>query len=107
MLANDRMVVGFDPGSKGGDNSVSVIVKIDAEGKLHCIWDDSLADLFVLGTGQIRRASHVEPTAGGEWEADLSPVDGPLLGPFRTRKEALEAEVAWLKENYLGVQNGN
>lgn len=81
----------------------SVIIKIDVEGTMHFIWDDKLVDLLKAGAGQIRRASHVEPTSRGLWGADLSPVDGPLLGPFRTRQEALDAERIWLNENYLGV----
>ena len=46
---------------------------------------------------EIRRASHVEPTADGQWTADLSPIDGgPLLGPFPMRAEALAAEAEWI-----------
>ena len=52
---------------------------------------------------EIARASHVEPTPDGQWEADLSPVSGPVLGPFDTRREALDAEVAWLRANVLGI----
>ena len=36
-----------------------------------------------LGTLAIKRASHVEPDGLGRWHADLSPVGGPFLGPFR------------------------
>jgi hypothetical protein len=50
-----------------------------------------------------RRASHVEPGPDGRWYADLSPVGGPVLGPypFEARDVALAAEVAWLRANYL------
>lgn len=69
-------------------------------GDLRLIYDDDLVALVKpLGTVTVRRASHVEPAPDGEWAADLSPVKGPLLGPFTTRKEALAAEVAWLKSN--------
>jgi hypothetical protein len=27
----------------------------------------------------------------------MGPVDGPVLGPFRSRSEALEAEREWLR----------
>ena len=81
----------------------AVIVKIDVEGVMHFIWNDNLVPLLETGAGTIRRASHVEPTPRGLWGADLSPVDGPMLGPFRTRQEALDAERVWLNENYLGV----
>lgn len=99
-LANG-MTIGVDPARPGTDNSV--VVKVDTDGTLHFIWSDKLIELLETGRGEVRRASHVEPTDRGLWGADLSPVDGPLLGPFRTRREALDAEVAWLKENYMGV----
>jgi len=31
--------------------------------------------------------------------ADMMPVGGPVIGPFSTRAEALEAERAWLLAN--------
>jgi len=34
----------------------------------------------------------VEPDAEGCWWADMGPVDGPVLGPFRSRSVALAAE---------------
>ena len=37
-------------------------------------------DLAVLGSLAITRASHVEPDQQGRWWADLSPVDGGVLG---------------------------
>lgn len=80
-----------------------MLVKIDTRGKLEFIWNDALAPLLEIGVGTIKRASHVEPTPEGKWEADLSPVSGPLLGPYDTRGEALGAEVAWLETNHLGV----
>ncbi len=52
-----------------------------------------------IGRLAIRRASHVEPDATGLWWADMSPVDGPKLGPFVRRSEALAAEVAWLENH--------
>jgi hypothetical protein len=32
----------------------------------------------------------------GPWLSDMSPVSGPMLGPFETRAEALAAEREWL-----------
>ena len=32
------------------------------------------------------------------WTADMSPVGGPILGPFSFRYEALKAERDWLRE---------
>jgi hypothetical protein len=45
---------------------------------------------------EITRVSHVEPDAEGLWWADTGPVDGPVLGPFKNRTEALRAERGWL-----------
>ncbi len=56
-------------------------------------------DLHTLGTATITRASHVEPNDSGQWFANI--VDGPQLGPFTRRSEALAAEVAWLTEHRL------
>lgn len=55
------------------------------------------------GTLDTRRASHVEPDGEGRWIADLGPSSGPVFGPFNLRSEALAAEVAWLRQNVLGV----
>jgi hypothetical protein len=73
---------------------------VDAGGDVRCIYDEAL-DLREIGKLQITRASHVEPDAEGNWWADMGPVDGPVLGPFRNRSEALEAERGWL--GTLGV----
>ena len=56
-------------------------------------------DLDTLGQPNITRASHVEPDHCGLWYADLSPVKGPRLGPFRKRSEALTAETDWINHN--------
>ena len=73
---------------------------VHADGTGRCLYDETL-DLSQLGHVSIRRASHVEPTDAGRWQADLSPVDGPVLGPFARRSEALSAEVEWLQTNWL------
>ena len=59
-------------------------------------------DFAALGSPTITRASHVEPDEQGRWLVDLSPVNGPTLGPFTRRSEALAAEHAWLEKNWLG-----
>ena len=63
-----------------------------------CVYDDELAEtLDLLGDVKIERASFVEPYANGtEWAADMEPVGGPILGPFRLRSQALAAERLWL-----------
>jgi len=71
---------------------------IEPGGQVRHIYADDLAALASLGEARTARASHVEPTDGG-WAADLTPVGGPVLGPFPLRAEALAAEVAWLEEH--------
>ena len=73
---------------------------ITAGGLIRCIYDEAL-DLAALGAVEIRRASAVEPDKHGDWWADLSPVEGPRLGPFRRRSAALAAEVDWLRKHVL------
>ena len=73
---------------------------IELSGAVRCVFGEEI-DLGQLGQLSIRRGSHVEPTPDGKWTADLSPVDGPLLGPLPTRTAALDAEVRWLQENWL------
>ena len=73
---------------------------IERSGNCRCVYSEAI-DVRQIGEANIRRGSHVEPTADGLWTADLSPVNGPLLGPFSSRSEALEAEVAWLLAHWL------
>jgi hypothetical protein len=77
-------------------------VVIDSTGLVRCLYDEEL-DLSCLGNLTIARASHVEPAKDGSWYADLSPVNGPVLGPFQRRSQALRAEVQWLECNWLVV----
>ena len=74
---------------------------IDPSGGVRCIYDE-LLPLAELGRLSIQPGSHVEPDDAGQWTADLSPVGGPLLGPFETRSAALDAEREWLEQNWLG-----
>lgn len=71
-------------------------------GEVRCIYAEAV-DLGRLGEVCIRRASHVEPDAAGQWWADLSPVAGPKLGPFKARSQALAAEVEWLGRRLADV----
>lgn len=102
-------------------------IVVEEDGVVKFIYSDDVAELFEGEESATRRASHVEPVEGGGWFADMSPVGGPvlyasgpidgrthvLLGvmrsnrleiaaaclptPFRSRREALDAEVAWLR----------
>ena len=73
---------------------------ISADGNSRCVYSEAI-DLSVLGKISIQRGSHVEPDQEGKWIADLSPVNGPQLGPFASRSEALKAEMDWLREHWL------
>ncbi len=73
---------------------------IDPAGDVRCVYDETLP-LADFGRLTIARGSHVEPDTAGLWTADLSPVGGPILGPFATRSEALTAERDWLERNWL------
>ena len=73
---------------------------INSSGDIRCVYGEEV-NLSELGRLSIQRGSHVEPTADGQWTADLSPVQGPQLGPFDCRTQALAAEVAWLNQYWL------
>ncbi|WP_437191535.1 hypothetical protein [Planctomicrobium sp. SH527] len=73
---------------------------IHSRGEVRCLYDEAI-DLHELGALTISRGSHVEPTSAGQWMVDLSPVQGPQLGPFLSRSAALAAEVTWLNEYWL------
>jgi hypothetical protein len=81
-------------------HEIEMELVVDAGGSVRCIYDEAL-DLRELGTLQITRASHVEPDAEGFWWADMGPSGGPVLGPFRSRSEALGAEREWLAASHV------
>ena len=73
---------------------------VQPNGGVRCIYGEAI-NLSELGRVQITRGSHVEPDADGRWIADLAVVQGPRLGPFSQRSEALAAEHEWLTSNWL------
>ncbi len=73
---------------------------VTPQGDIRCLYDETL-DIHRLGQPRIARGSQVEPNPESEWTADLSLVSGPVLGPFRSRSEALRAEREWLEQNWL------
>tara|TARA_R110002020_G_scaffold98177_3_gene233866 strand:+ start:1101 stop:1352 length:252 start_codon:yes stop_codon:yes gene_type:complete len=73
---------------------------IQQDGTIRCLYAE-VFPLATLGPLDIARGSHVEPDCDGQWWADLSPVDGPKLGPFAQRSQALQAEVHWLETHWL------
>ena len=81
-------------------NTSTMHLVISPTGIVRCLYDETL-DLQTLGPPVIQRASHVEPDEHGQWWADLRISEGPRLGPFARRSEALTAEVAWLEAHWL------
>lgn len=99
------------------------------DGTIEAIHSDAgAAFLSRLGQTAIRRASHVDswddlsetararylegrPAPTDEqlasWRSqhfvDLQPSNGPVEGPFPTRKAALEWEHAWVEQYHLGL----
>ena len=71
--------------------------------QIRFIYNDDLSGLMEQGSTEVRRASHVEPDGNGGWKADMSPVNGPVLGPFKRRDEALKSEVEWLLAHNIPV----
>lgn len=69
-------------------------------GELRCIYAEAI-DLATLGTMTICRGSYVEPDSSGRWFADLRLNQGPVLGPFTMRSQALAAEEQWLVSHWL------
>lgn len=76
------------------------LISIDQNGIISFIYDDSLLDFINLGSTTIQRASHVEPE-GTEWYAQM--INGPKLGPFKTRAEALSSEREYLEKEMFSV----
>lgn len=76
-------------------------VLVDTDGAIRFVYADDLRGLLQEGNASIVRASHVEPTIDGRWTADLTPVSGPIMGPFDTRKEAIDREVEWLNDHVI------
>ena len=73
---------------------------VSSKGVVRCLYEEAFP-IAALGGLHITRASHVEPDSTGQWYADLEPVDGPRLGPFERRSQALTAEREWLNQHRL------
>lgn len=78
------------------------VIVVLPDGSVKFIYDDAMREIMKLGDFVVERASRVEPTPDGKWTADMEPSGGPVLGPFETRAEALEAEKVWLRFEILG-----
>jgi hypothetical protein len=75
-----------------------MVVVVTPEGMVRTLYHEAWS-LAALGSLHIQRASHVEPTADGQWFARI--IQGPTLGPFSFRSEALAAEIDWLTRERL------
>ncbi len=71
---------------------------INPDGTIVMIYNDDNRELFEQGIVSITRVSSVEPNPDGSWSATM--IDGVVLGPYKLRKDALDAEVKYL-ENKL------
>lgn len=105
-----------------------ITISIDQNGTLEFIAHESLAALLDEGKATKTRASHVYPAgffrrqlfwflrwATGEqgfisdwtrrwnclWAVQI--VDGPYLGTYPVRADAIAAEVAWIEANRFGA----
>lgn len=69
--------------------------------KLQAMYDAVLEDVLLASGPAGGTTTHVEPHPSlAGWIADLSHIDGTILGahiPFATRQAALDAEERWLK----------
>lgn len=78
-------------------------ILVRTDGTIQFVHSDELVPLLQYGATHgktdIQRVSHVESPDGLKWAADMSPVDGPTLGPFDLRGDALNAERVWLRDN--------
>lgn len=77
-----------------------IILNFNKKGQMKSLYNEEF-NLKEFGKTSIKRASHVEPTKEGKWTANLTPVNGPILGPFNKRSEALKTEVDWINKNIL------
>ena len=95
---------------KLGDGEKGVALTFGDDGSVSFVYEDAarvlemdVRKLLEMGVLKTERVSHVEPMSvdgvQGGWLADMGPVNGPRLGPFNLRSEALAAEREWLRAN--------
>ena len=75
---------------------------VETRGTLRCMYSEAI-DLATIGRLSIVRGSVVEPDSEGHWITDLSPINGPILGPFLSRSIALAVERSWIEDHILAV----
>lgn len=88
-------------------------IRINLEtGKVVAVYDDRILPILnrlncgALTNSQVRRASHVEPSELGGFDADMRPSNGPSslatelgVGSFPTHDAAINAEREWLDKH--------
>lgn len=82
--------------------SEELSIVIAPDGQVKFIWHDGLASLCDEGQTHIRRVGEVEPTADGQWFADLTRIGGGRYGPYSLRQLALDHEQAVVRGALLG-----
>lgn len=84
------------------------IITVKPDGSMEFVYNDKLRGLIKQGEAKITRASTIEPgdpSLGQDplrWYATM--FDGPVLGPFETREQALAEEEEWINKNLLTSQ---
>lgn len=77
---------------------------IKPDGAVQALYTDDF-DFETLGKREISKASYIEVDEQSQFWSDLSPVDGPRLGPFYKRSQAIKAEQDWIVQNIFEVTN--
>ncbi|MBE7462977.1 MAG: hypothetical protein HS116_05715 [Planctomycetes bacterium] len=80
---------------------MDALIAVRPDGQVAFLYDDELGALLLEGGGRVQRASHVEPTPDGRWQADLAPIGGPKLPVTDDRRSALNAEKNWIEGCFL------
>ena len=71
-------------------------ISFNEDGTIQSLYNEKLS-LEELGNINIKRASYVEPE-NDLWYVDLSPINGPKLGPVKKRSDALILEHNYINE---------
>lgn len=78
-----------------------MIIQANPDGSVTAILgslkEETPVDLETIGTGTVKRQG-ILIEANGEVYADMFLISGPILGPFKTRDEAITAEIEYLRE---------
>lgn len=72
-------------------------IVIDKNGKISSIYQDGLP-ILNIGDTEIKRVSYVEPVGNARWEIQYCYREHGTVGPFNSRKEALEEEYNYIQQ---------